>query len=122
MWSAAAEVKIGLMHALTGSMQSRETPLYLAELIAIEEINARGGLLGRMVEPSAGSQGLPACTLRPERGSTRSSCFRVAGVCKFRWSRIILKVRGRTFRLRPELRVGPCRGILLTQEAQTTTP
>ena len=86
MWSAAAEVKIGLMHALSGSMQSRETPLYLAELIAIEEINARGGLLGRMVEPSAGSQGVAACTLRPERGSTRSSCFMVAGGRKFRWS------------------------------------
>ena len=55
MWSAAAEVKIGLLHALTEPMQSRETPLYLAEFIAIEEINARGGLLGRMVEPSAGS-------------------------------------------------------------------
>ena len=70
-WSAAAEVKIGLLHALSGSMQSRETPLYLAELIAIEEINARGGLLGRMVEPSAGSRGLAAYTLRPVRGSTR---------------------------------------------------
>ena len=66
-WSAAAEVKIGLLHALSGSMQSRETPPYLAELIAIEEII----LLGRMVEPSAGSQWLAACTLRPVRGSTR---------------------------------------------------
>ena len=70
-WSAAAEVKIGLLHALSGSMRARETPLYLAELIVIEEINAKGGVLGRMVEPSAGSQGLAVDTLRPVRWSTR---------------------------------------------------
>ena len=43
-------VKIGLLHALSGPMAVSESPMVEAELLAIEEINQDGGVLGRTVE------------------------------------------------------------------------
>lgn len=43
-------LRIGLLHALTGHMAISEKPMVEAEQLAIEEINAAGGLLGRRIE------------------------------------------------------------------------
>src|SRR5579884_3910025 len=44
-------VKVGIMHSLTGVMAISEKSLNEAELLAIEEINAAGGVLGKKIEP-----------------------------------------------------------------------
>lgn len=43
-------IRIGVLHSLTGPMASSERPLVDALRLAVEEINAAGGLLGRPVE------------------------------------------------------------------------
>ncbi len=44
-------VKVGILHSQTGTMLISETSLRDAELMAIEEINASGGVLGHSIEP-----------------------------------------------------------------------
>lgn len=43
-------LRIGILHSLSGTLASSEAPVVDAVLLAIEEINAAGGLLGRPVE------------------------------------------------------------------------
>ncbi|MDD5085251.1 MAG: urea ABC transporter substrate-binding protein [Candidatus Omnitrophica bacterium] len=43
-------IKVGILHSLSGTMALSEKPVVDATLMAIEEINAKGGLLGRKVE------------------------------------------------------------------------
>ena len=51
-FSAPSEpIRVGILHSLTGTMAVDEKPLIDAELMAIAEINAAGGLLGRPIEP-----------------------------------------------------------------------
>ncbi len=45
------KVKVGILHSQTGTMSISETSLRDAEILAIEEINASGGILGRQLEP-----------------------------------------------------------------------
>ena len=45
-----AVVKVGLLHSLSGSMAMSETAVRDAELLAIQEINERGGVLGHRIE------------------------------------------------------------------------
>ena len=47
----AYPVKVGILHSLTGTMAISETSLRDAAQMAIEEINAAGGVLGRSLEP-----------------------------------------------------------------------
>jgi urea transport system substrate-binding protein len=49
--SGPEPVKIGLLHSQTGTMAISETGLRDAGVLAIEEINAAGGVLGRPIEP-----------------------------------------------------------------------
>jgi urea transport system substrate-binding protein len=50
--SAAGEtVKVGVLHSLSGTMAISETSLRDVVLLAIEEINASGGVLGKKIEP-----------------------------------------------------------------------
>lgn len=44
-------IKVGIMHSLSGTMAISEVSLRDVELMALEEINAKGGVLGRKVEP-----------------------------------------------------------------------
>jgi len=44
-------IPVGILHSLTGTMSISETAVRDAELLAIEEINADGGVLGRQLEP-----------------------------------------------------------------------
>jgi urea transport system substrate-binding protein len=50
-WQTRAPIKVGILHSLTGPMAISEKPMVDAALMAIDEINAAGGLLGRRVEP-----------------------------------------------------------------------
>src|SRR5438477_436956 len=43
-------IKVGLLHSRTGAMAISEKSMIDAEQLAIDEVNARGGLLGRRVE------------------------------------------------------------------------
>ena len=47
---SSSSVKVGLLHSLSGTMTLSETPVRDAERLAIEEINASGGVLGRKIE------------------------------------------------------------------------
>ena len=51
--TAAAQntVKVGVLHSLSGTMAISETVLKDVALMAIEEINAKGGVLGKKIEP-----------------------------------------------------------------------
>lgn len=44
-------IKVGILHSLTGTMAISETSLKDVELMAIEEINSAGGVLGKKIEP-----------------------------------------------------------------------
>ena len=44
-------VKVGILHSLSGTMAISETSLRDAELMAIDEINAAGGVLGKKIVP-----------------------------------------------------------------------
>src|SRR5512134_1416933 len=43
-------VKVGILHSLSGTMAISETSLKDAALMTIDEINAKGGVLGRKLE------------------------------------------------------------------------
>jgi urea transport system substrate-binding protein len=44
-------IKIGILHSLSGTMTASERPLQELLVMLIEQQNARGGLLGRPIEP-----------------------------------------------------------------------
>jgi len=44
-------IKVGILHSFTGTMAVSERPVAKASLMAIDEINMRGGILGRKVRP-----------------------------------------------------------------------
>ena len=60
-WSAGSTVRIGLIHSQTGYLAISEKSLLDAEIMAIEEINAAGGVNGRRVAWSS-----PDCRSDPE--------------------------------------------------------
>ena len=47
---AADTIKVGILHSLSGTMAISETSLKDVALMTIEEINAKGGLLGKKLE------------------------------------------------------------------------
>lgn len=48
--SPAPPIRIGVLHSMSGTMSMNERPLVDAVRLAVEEINAAGGVLGRPVE------------------------------------------------------------------------
>ena len=44
-------IKVGLLHSLSGTMAISETTVVDAEMMAIDEINAAGGVLGKQIIP-----------------------------------------------------------------------
>jgi urea transport system substrate-binding protein len=46
-----APIKIGVLHSLSGTMAISEVSLRDVVLMAVEEINAKGGVMGRKVQP-----------------------------------------------------------------------
>ena len=49
--AAHHEVKIGVLHSLSGTMAISETSLKDVVLMAVEEINAEGGVMGKQIKP-----------------------------------------------------------------------
>ena len=47
----SGSIKVGILHSLSGTMSISEVSVKDAELLAIEEINAAGGVLGKKIEP-----------------------------------------------------------------------
>ena len=47
----SGEIKVGILHSLSGTMAISEVSVHDAELMAIEEINAAGGVLGKKLVP-----------------------------------------------------------------------
>lgn len=47
---AGEPIRVGVLHSLTGTMSQSESPVKDATLLAIEELNETGGVLGRPVE------------------------------------------------------------------------
>ncbi|AJY74926.1 urea ABC transporter substrate-binding protein [Paenibacillus beijingensis] len=48
---AGGEIKVGVLHSLSGTMAISEVSVKDAELMAIDEINAKGGVLGKKLVP-----------------------------------------------------------------------
>lgn len=48
---AADTIKVGILHSLSGTMAISETSLKDMALMTIDEINAKGGLNGKQLEP-----------------------------------------------------------------------
>jgi urea transport system substrate-binding protein len=48
---AADTIKVGILHSLSGTMAISETALKDVALMTIDEINAKGGVLGKKLEP-----------------------------------------------------------------------
>ena len=48
--SAAPTVKMGILHSLTGTIAIAEKSVVDAEMLAVEEINAAGGVMGHQIE------------------------------------------------------------------------
>jgi urea transport system substrate-binding protein len=48
----STHIKVGVLHSLSGTMAISEVSVRDAELLAIEEINAKGGVLGKQLVPS----------------------------------------------------------------------
>ncbi|MES2088784.1 MAG: urea ABC transporter substrate-binding protein [Pseudomonadota bacterium] len=51
MAHAADTIKVGILHSLSGTMAISETVLKDVALMTIDEINAKGGVLGKKLEP-----------------------------------------------------------------------
>ena len=47
----ASEIKVGILHSLSGTMSISEVTVRDAELLAISEINSKGGVLGKQLTP-----------------------------------------------------------------------
>lgn len=49
--SSGDTIKVGILHSLSGTMAISEVSVRDAELLAIKEINADGGVLGKQIQP-----------------------------------------------------------------------
>lgn len=49
--AASGTIPVGILHSLTGTMSISEVSVRDAELMAIDEINAAGGVLGKKIKP-----------------------------------------------------------------------
>lgn len=74
-------IVVGLLHSQTGTLAISETALRDAELFAIEEINASGGLLGRQIEAKSPDPRSRPLDLFPKRA--RELCERAGAAALF---------------------------------------
>ena len=51
LYAQQKTVKIGVLHSLSGTMAISETVLKDVVLMAVDEINAKGGVMGAKIEP-----------------------------------------------------------------------
>jgi urea transport system substrate-binding protein len=50
LWGVERPIRVGILHSKTGSLEISEKSMIDAEVMALEEINQEGGILGRKVE------------------------------------------------------------------------
>ena len=56
-------IKVGILHSLSGTMAISETILKDVMLMQIAELNAKGGLLGKKIEPVVVDPAAPTLNL-----------------------------------------------------------
>ena len=78
---AGSTIKVGILHSLTGTMAISETSLKDVELMAIEEINDQGGVLGKKIEPIVEDPAVEFTDVFPEKA--RSCCSRIRSSAVF---------------------------------------
>jgi urea transport system substrate-binding protein len=64
--------KVGILHSLSGTMAISETVLKDTVLMAIDEINAKGGVLGKKLEPVVVDPNWPLFAEKPSSCSART--------------------------------------------------
>lgn len=74
-------VKVGILHSRTGAMAISENSMVDAELLAIDEINAKGGLLGHKIQPiiADGKSDWPTFAKEAERLITQENVSVIFG-------------------------------------------
>jgi len=74
-------IKVGILHSLSGTMALSERPVCDGTLLAIEEINAEGGVSGRRIQPVVvdGKSDWPTFAREAERLITRERVSVVFG-------------------------------------------
>src|SRR5262249_28404107 len=74
-------IKVGILHSRTGTMALSERPVIDATLLAIEEINDNGGVLGRPVEAVVedGASDWPTFAIKTETLLTKVEVIVVFG-------------------------------------------
>ncbi len=62
-------IRLGILHSRTGAMAISEKSMIDAELLAVDEVNAKGGLIGRRVQPivADGRSDWPTYAVEAER-------------------------------------------------------
>src|SRR5258708_5373835 len=86
-------VKVGILHSLSGTMAISETSLRDVVLMAAEEINAGGGVLGKKIEAVVVDPASQFNTLFPEKAKELLNEKKVAAVfgCWTSTSRVAVK-------------------------------
>jgi urea transport system substrate-binding protein len=76
-----APIRVGILHSRTGPMAISENSMVDAELLAIDEINANGGLLGRKILPviADGKSDWPTFAREAERLITQENVSVIFG-------------------------------------------
>ncbi len=79
--AGARPIRVGILHSQTGTMGTSESAAIDATLLAIEEINAAGGLLGRTIEPVVvdGMSDSPTYAREAERLITAEKVCAISG-------------------------------------------
>lgn len=85
-------IKIGILHSLSGDLAISEKPVADATLLAIDEINKAGGILGRKIEPILldGESNTETFAAQAERLITQEKVIAIFG-CWTSPSRIAVK-------------------------------
>src|SRR3979411_1599151 len=77
--SSGDKIKVGILHSLSGTMAISEVSVKDAELLEISEINAKGGVLGKHLEPVV-PEGAYDWPTFPEKAQRRVSQDKVPSV------------------------------------------
>ena len=75
------KVKVGILHSLSGTMAISETSVKDAEMMAIDEINKAGGVMGKQIEPIVedGASDWPTFKTKAEKLLTQDKVAAVFG-------------------------------------------
>lgn len=79
--TSGGTVKVGILHSLSGTMAISETSVKDAEMMAIDEINAKGGVLGKKIVPviEDGASDWPTFKTKAEKLLTQDKVAAVFG-------------------------------------------